>query len=1225
MTVLPLDLFNQPKPIEEIEVEPQPQISSLESSKVPQEEESLEVSKDSNVLPLDLFDKAPNQEFVAEQRLEEKPDEETIPTGPEESFRQKAQGVKEIIANLGIGGLGYIAGGVKGFGVTGIQKLAEATGLLPEHLEMTTEERRKIRATEIERASTLGGLITPKTEFGKKGMEKIGEWLEPIQKFAESKADIFDKDKSPYLHDLTQFGIELFLFHLGGKAGSKAKKVVKLEEKIMSATGKVKKKLQGKLGKETDALIEMANKIAKEKPELLQKVKDYQDKMLERRVKNQQLISGAEGFSAIDMPKKRGLPGAEAFQAELKPLMDARKPIEQQREIQRKLERGVQPEKAPLEPLTYPEKPLQTGRPALTASELSKQIEQRRQKVKIPERPIGEEPVSDLKPPMESEVIPSGKVSLITDESLPVREYQISPETGKPEMTFTAEERKTYQIGPEGIKLVDKVPGEKSVWKIITDPLKNEKGFIKIPVSKIFKKKLSPERKELIRKAGRAAEQAGMKLNDFLIQGGMTKDQVRKFEKLYKMAKEEEPVKRKRKVVKETEDVLSSGLEVVKGSDNFKTYFDYLVKEKRLLSDTKVMDQAPDFVRPMIEKGDYPELITNKDLGLRQAGESPHGKFDWFYDLKDNPAYDAWESFMVSRMNIDYQKAWSDKLVKEIWDKKAQKDLNKTLKPYQNKLSEDIKSVGVLEKQIRKNNNKIREMFIGNNRKSLIERTEKMQQRLDGRIKKINTVMEEAITKHVDRLAKKHSSIRVMLASEGRLPEKIKLTDREGVIVKEIKKYFEKSKQEMIRNDIPVRAGDYTPNLFKAALGTEEGVSFFSKKKNVPSVLRFQHRGESTRSWYPDMKTMFDSYIPAVNRKVAYQPFLDRWREASAEMPPELSKYFDSWVDKELHYEQPGKIGKLTNFAVALEYFRTIGFAVRVAVKHAMKAPHTISEIGLRQTVKGIYRGPERLVESTLLKLNLKEQASPKARLLSSFYNAKQIVQLLEGSGLENAQSIFKTLPGSATTMIEFIENGINVLATIDAGMSKGIAPKIIQKKTWESLLDANHRPGLDDFPWRRNNPGWRSMTLFLNTPAKLLEHQKKLLRKTLTGKKDAYGTPYGKKLVYILASIGLAETIARSQDTSIVEMMLHIPTPHTMIETAKGIVHGIENPETKEFRKILPQISRIYKTTQGDYNSNYYSSPTRSLLGFSKLKKKNENKHKGIGTIGGIGSIGEL
>jgi len=307
------------------------------------------------------------------------------------------------------------------------QKIQQQLGLVP---KMTPEQQAALGENAANYIQTLGGLATPKTETGKASLGIAGKVIEPINKFAHFMAQGVNPETHPNLHNVLATGVEFGVFATIPKIAKGLKKVAENRMAMIKMKGKAKQNA--------------AIKIAKEQTELLKSVEESISKgemdalIKERREKNQQLIAGAEGFSAIDIGKKS------------------------------------------VEPVV------------LTKSELS-------------QRGKG---VSD------TAVRPPNKVISLKEK-----------------------------LGP-GIHLVESIPGEKSVWQIISDPLKNEAGSIQLPfTTKEFKQKLTPEIRESIRKIGKAAENAGVELKDFLKTQGMDSKQIHEMYKLHKLAKEERPFK----------------------------------------------------------------------------------------------------------------------------------------------------------------------------------------------------------------------------------------------------------------------------------------------------------------------------------------------------------------------------------------------------------------------------------------------------------------------------------------------------------------------------------------------------------------------------------------------------------------------------------------------------------------------------------------------------------
>lgn len=400
-----------------------------------------------------------DQGFIDEQRLE-LPKTEVPPQPAEEvSTGDYLYGsLVETPAHLAYGAMSFFPAEAARHGAVMGQKIQQKLGLVP---EMTPEQQADLGNKTAEFIQTMGGLLHPVTETGEANMEIVGNVMGKVSEFAHRKVRAINKEKYPNLHNLAATGVEIAAFALFPKVAKdvpQLAKAAKLREKAGKATGAVKDKLFKKAEKAEE-------KSYKDLENFLSKSENTQVK------------------EAVDVMANRVAEVEEIYKQQ------AVEGVERQRGIERRLKEGIPAERVKPEPLVTPERPLTTGEPSLTAMERARMLEEGRVEPEILRRPTGEEPISALETPMEPEIIPSGKVSRIMEEGIPIREYQISPETGKPEMTFTAAERRAYQIGEEGVKLVEKVPRKKSVWQIVTDPITNESGAITIPLRKVFKDK----------------------------------------------------------------------------------------------------------------------------------------------------------------------------------------------------------------------------------------------------------------------------------------------------------------------------------------------------------------------------------------------------------------------------------------------------------------------------------------------------------------------------------------------------------------------------------------------------------------------------------------------------------------------------------------------------------------------------------------------------------------
>lgn len=442
---------------------------------------------------------------------------EEIPEQPTKfpGLGETAVATAEAAKSLAGGILGFIPSVIAQVQMPVILKLAPYIGLDP---KMTPQEQAEFTKEVSTFIGTLGGTTHAQTPMGQQAEKIIGVPFEMVHNIAGKMNEGISKEKFPNLHNTAVTASELMMLGFVPKVKNAFQKVAKKQIKALKAKGEAKRKAEAAVEKEIIRATKAAEKAVKAK-EFDERIRPYSEQLVKEVNERKQAEVRREDIAAEELARS----------AQIKPAIE---------EYARGLQRELKP--AEFEPKT-------TGINPQTALERARTLEEKviRPELKQPE--LGREPVSGMERITTEVAKPTTRTEIVSEEGIPRTEYQISPETGKPEMTFSAQERKVYQIGEEGIKLVERVPGKKSVWQIVTEPFEGEGlgkgGFIKIPVPKILRKKLSPERQELIRKAGRAAEQAGMKLHDFLVQGGMTKDEARKFEKLYDFAKEEAPMR----------------------------------------------------------------------------------------------------------------------------------------------------------------------------------------------------------------------------------------------------------------------------------------------------------------------------------------------------------------------------------------------------------------------------------------------------------------------------------------------------------------------------------------------------------------------------------------------------------------------------------------------------------------------------------------------------------
>lgn len=407
------------------------------------------------------------------------------------------------------------------------------------------------------------------------------------------------------------------------------------------------------------------------------------------------------------------------------------------------------------------------------------------------------------------------------------------------------------------------------------------------------------------------------------------------------------------------------------------------------------------------------------------------------------------------------------------------------------------------------------------------------------RFKKMNAEHEALLTE----LAQKYPDARVFLAAADELPEGIKLSQQEAKAVSQLRKYQEGTRDRLEELGIPViKEKGYMTHLYKQLLADTEGYNVVDKFQIKPTLLSFMSRLPNTKSWLPSAHEAMRSYIPVAEYKIAYQPFLDRWRPFIDKIKqPQLQKFMNDWIAENMNKKDIGFGEKLLNAAVGLEYARTIGLSMSVGFKHGMKVLGTFAEYGPSRALQAgthvtlvpfqssmqfgrLHFNDFRKAADRIGVTNKTEQLD----LFRHFVNQSDLVRMIteipgfeamdrtifagplakfsgriaERFGGREAKgkvergvfnvsstaidSVGKVL-GQPVKTVEAIDNGITVFSGIIGGMKKGVDPKIIERHIWDSILKINFRAGADQ-PLAQKGAGVRGLTMFQMTPLKLQE-----------------------------------------------------------------------------------------------------------------------------------------
>lgn len=453
-------------------------------------------------------------------------------------------------------------------------------------------------------------------------------------------------------------------------------------------------------------------------------------------------------------------------------------------------------------------------------------------------------------------------------------------------------------------------------------------------------------------------------------------------------------------------------------------------------------------------------------------------------------------------------------------------------------------------------------------------------------------------------LADKHADVRVYLKASGEAPVVLR-SAAEQRAADQLRKYMEDRRDKFEEVGIPViKEKAYMTHLWRPLLEDESMLQIFNKYREKPTLLTFMSRLPGSRPWIPSAQETMRAYVPSAEYKLAYQPFLNRWRSfVDSSKEPRLHKFMDDWIESNMSRQDFTVPEQIINTAVAFEYVRTIGLSLSVAVKHGMKIMGTPAEYGFINSLKAIPQVAVVPYQATMefgqikfpkfaewCKDNGIAQEHEQLLLFRHYIAQSDLVRMMTeipqierldrglfspqtwktGSVvMDVANKAFGKIMAQPVKTVETLENGVSVMAGAIAGKTKGIDPRIIERRIWEAIFDVNFRAGVDQPLVQRQRPGVRAMSMFQTTPLKLQERLFKWVHDSISwrknpdtgeweiGKRDAFGTHGGAKLCRFLLMVGMAETIARQNDTSVLGVsMAHLPFVGEVIEPTK---HGYE------------------------------------------------------------------
>lgn len=627
---------------------------------------------------------------------------------------------------------------------------------------------------------------------------------------------------------------------------------------------------------------------------------------------------------------------------------------------------------------------------------------------------------------------------------------------------------------------------------------------------------------------------------------------------------------------------------------------------KRIVDDyVKGSFKVPKSQKPTMSTG---EIKPSGDI--KRGGGSPHNTFRQVFDHMTNPVIDAFESLGAALTNTVNGRKFAADLLRDVPD--GMKDINKTLLPiyekyrsHASKRDSLYKARKVIKEQIKKTSKENPTMI------------EKLKQELKENADNLdkNKANFKDLTGEYDgvigKLAKDNADIRIALDAGGELPEGVKLNIDEQFISDKLKEYMEQKKTELTEVGIPtVKDRPYMTHLWGDVVGKTS--KYFPKFRKTPVSLRFMKQMPDSRIWIPSARKIMDTYIPTVNRKLAYQPFLNRWSKfARSTEHPKLGAYMREWIDLNLNRTvKPWE--RVANGAIAIEYARLIGASLSVGYKHSIKLSQTLALHDTFTMAQALATVPKIPIQAAMKKLGWRGEAK-ELQLYRAYSNQRMLVRMLdENPTLKFSNHYVKRVLSQPVMAIEAFENGVNVLAGIISGRKKGMDPAATQRAIWDTIFDANHR-GSWDQPLMLKSTGARMATMFQVTPFKMMEYKWQMIKGAARGQRDAFGTHYGTRLIRFAVTIGVAESIARRNDTSILNIALfHIPF---LRHDAEGNFSIAESPLLQlagsDPEGVIKHFiqggmpGKAYNMYEGKFPKKYYDSSFKYLMGMPSTKEK--------------------
>lgn len=408
---------------------------------------------------------------------------------------------------------------------------------------------------------------------------------------------------------------------------------------------------------------------------------------------------------------------------------------------------------------------------------------------------------------------------------------------------------------------------------------------------------------------------------------------------------------------------------------------------------------------------------------------------------------------------------------------------------------------------------------------------------------------------------------------------------------KELTTYMEESKRAGEDRGLKMRDEAYITHLFKptdiyAYDSTSEGAQL------ARDILDFHHRQENSINLMPSAHAAMSYYVPTISRKLAMQPFLNKWYKGGKNdyLDPNSPFYapnFGQWLQREItEMQYPRRISVAENgvdIVKQAEITKLLALNQRTAIKHVVgkltnlvglhhaymlpgAANYMVLMARKAENLPLVGRAFETTTGKVLDKMNMsKDDAKLVQTLMSNLALNKQIRNTLYENPLiaqyqesilnanfgpsvrgfarsvKNKAVWVRNALGQPITAVEAFENGVNFLSSAQQGEAAKLTPDQNLRGAIVNMLAYSQRGGHDASRFVKSPEG-RIGTALTQTPSKMIELYADILRRGITGEKDIYGSDGTANMVRAIAAIGIVSYLGSRKGHKLYKMLLHPP-----------------------------------------------------------------------------------